>query len=188
MHIPGFTGRERSAVVHLLRRILVAVGVVAFYVVTAISFRENPPGAACFIAAVAILVFGAFVLWRSPSAPLNRAFFYFSLALGSHVLAVYLLHMAISWGIDRVRPTVWLLRNGSMLAPPALMFFTYRLTRSRSRLFLVLTRVSFLSMLPLMILNLAGRYLLEFRKAKYTYVPAEPLSGRSDAANVSAAC
>ncbi len=159
----------------LLRRMVVAAAVVAFYIVTAMSYRTNLPGAACFVAAISVLAFGAFVFSRSPGTPLNRAFLYLSLALGSYLLLVYLLHMATAWGIDRVRTAVWLLRNGNLLIPPVGAYFTYRFVGGRKRFLLILTYFSLLSVLPFVSLNLFGRYVSEYQLAGCTYVPGNRL-------------
>lgn len=158
-----------------LRRMLLALAVISFYLLTAVLYRASPAGATTFVASVAILAFGVFVFSKNPAAQVSRGFLYLSFALGALVLLVSLLHMATSWGMDRVKTGVWLLRNGNLLIPPALMYFTHHFLGGKKRFLLVMAWFSLLSMLPFVILNLLGLYVTEYELAGQTYVPGNRL-------------
>jgi len=159
----------------LLKRVLLAAGLVALYLAVAASWRVNPPGGLCLLAAAVILVFGAFVLARSPGTALNRAFFYFCAALAGYLLNVYVLHLAMTVGIERVKPVVWALRNALFLVPCSLVYFLYRFLGGGSRRLRLLAWAALLSMLPFMLLNVLGLYITEYQPTRWTYVPANRL-------------
>jgi signal transduction histidine kinase len=159
----------------LAGRLLLAFATAGLYLGLVASYRANPSSAPCLIAAVTTLALAVFVLSRNVRSRLNRAFFYFALALASYVTLVYLLHMATVWGIGRVTPAVRLLRNGNLLLPPTLMYLGYRFVEKRSRALLVLTWLSLATVLPFLVLNLMGRYVTSYRLAGPTYVPADAL-------------
>jgi len=155
----------------LFRRLFLAATCVALYAVAAASYRVNPPGTFSLIGGLLVLAFGVFVLSRGPHIPLNRAFFYLSMAFTMFVLLVYLLHLAVAVGLHHVETPVWLLRNGLLLAPAAMTYFTYRFVGGEKRYLRVLSWVALLNMLPFIALNFLGKYVSEYRRLGWTYVP-----------------
>jgi signal transduction histidine kinase len=156
-------------------RTLLAVALIAFFLLAVASFSVNPPGASCLLQAVIVAVFGVAVLRSNRRSGLNRAFFFFALAYTGYLLLVYLLHMAMTIGIEPVKTAVWLLRNGLLLIPPTTVYFTHRLLGSRSRFLLAMSWLSLLTMLPFMALNFMGLYVTEYRPLVWTYVPSNAL-------------
>ena len=152
-----------------------AILAISAYLVTALSFQANPPGAAWFAQAIIVIAFGFFVLSKNRRAPLNRAFFLLSLSYTGYLLLVYLLHMATIVGIERVKTPVWLLRNCLLLAPAATVYFTHHFLGARSKVLLALSWASLASMLPFVVLNVLGRYVTEYQVTGWTYVPANAL-------------
>jgi len=161
--------------VSFLKRIVLAIAVLLCYLIASISFRENPPGAAFFVSSILSFIFGLFVLSQNKQSPLNRAFFYFTLALVSYLLQAYLLHMATVVGIARVKTAVWILRNGLLLIPPALIYFTYQFVGGQNKIFRALCWIVLVFASVFIILNLLGFYITEYRNVGWTYVPANRL-------------
>ena len=160
----------------LAGRVLWAAGLCGVYLGTALSYRVNVHAASCFLAIVCLIILGCYVLFKNPRASTSRAFFYLSLAFGAFSTSVFLLHVAPAWGIQNVRTPVWILRNGNLLIPPALFYFTYRLITSSRRFLRTITVISFLTMLPFVILNLFGKYVTEYALVGNSYVPANALT------------
>ncbi|MHC4247746.1 MAG: ATP-binding protein [Planctomycetota bacterium] len=152
-----------------------ALSFVGFYLIAAASYDASSPSVAYLVAATMVFSFGIFVLRHDPADPAKRAFLLLSLVFVGYILAVYLCHIASSWGMARVEWAVWLLRNGAFLAPPALLLVTYHLAERYRRLLRVVFWISVATMVPFVLLNLLGLYVTEYRSLRYTYVPANRL-------------
>ncbi len=161
--------------VSLLRRLLLAAGCIAFYSLVAVSFHANPSSAGCLVSSVVVLAFGFFVLSRNRRATVNRWFFLFSSTVSLFLLTAYLLHVAVVVGIERVKLAVWLTRNGLLLIPPALAFFTYHFVGRKYRSLRILAWMALFSMLPFVVMNLLGLYVTEYRNVGQTFVPGNRL-------------
>jgi len=161
--------------VNLLRKALTVIGFVVFYLVTTLSYQASPQSLSYLLAAIMLLAFGIFVLQHDPSDPSKRAFLLLTLTIVAYALSVYLSHVASSWGMARVERTVWILRNGNFLGPPALFLLMYRYSESYKRLLRALLWLSLVTMAPFILLNLTGLYVTEYRCLHYTYVPANRL-------------
>ncbi len=135
---------------------------------------QDPPASACFVAAVGIFAFGVFVLRRDRHSAVGRAFCGFTTVFSLYLGVVFCLHLATIVGIEPVKPWVWILRNGNLLIPPAMIYFTYRFLNN-ARLLAILSWLSLASMLPVIVLNWMGRYITEYRPTPWTYVPANAL-------------
>ncbi|MHC4916519.1 MAG: hypothetical protein ACYTGB_13615, partial [Planctomycetota bacterium] len=160
----------------LLIRLGLALLLIGLCLWAAAAFRVNPPGAACLVGTLVILGFAVFVVRQGPRVPLNRAFALYSLTGASYLTTVYLLHLAVSLGMESVRTGVWIFRNGLLLVPPAMMHFTYHFTGGRSRLLRVLTWVSLATMLPFLAANALGVYVTDYARHGWALVPAGDLT------------
>ncbi len=161
--------------VSLLKRMLLAAGCIGLLFLAAASYQVNPPSSGFLVSAVVILAFGLFVLFRNLRAAVNLAFFLLALSLSTFLCNVYLLHIAVVTGIDRVETWVWLLRNGLLLAPVALVHFVYRFIDGRKRMLLAATWLAMLSMLPLIVLNFLGHYVTGYRLVGQALIPYSAL-------------
>jgi hypothetical protein len=159
----------------IVGRLSLAMAGVASYFALAASFRVNSPATFCLLGGLVVFAFGAFVLLRSPRGQVNRAFFYLSLCFTAFLVLVYLLHIATSVGLGRVGTAVWILRNGLLLAPPAMIYFTYRFVGGRGRFLRLAAWAALASMAPFVAANVAGAYVTEYQVMGWTYMPAGDL-------------
>ncbi|HOX05259.1 MAG TPA: ATP-binding protein [Planctomycetota bacterium] len=159
-------------------RLIAAPALIFLYVAVAACWQQSRLAAACLVTCLLVLGLGGLVLRQAPGRPLNRAFFLLSLAFGAYVAVVCLLHLAVAVGIDKVETAVWLLRNGNLLAPAALMYFTHHFTGGRSRTTKWLWLLAAASVAPFPVLNLLGLHVSEYehRPGSPTYVPVPTLS------------
>lgn len=157
------------------RRLAFAVCAIAAYVVLARLYALNAAAVPWLLVALLIAVVGLLVLARAPRAPLNRAFACLCAFLVAYLLMVFLLTLATTVGLDRVRTAVWALRMPFLLGPVALMYFVRHFVDARSRLLRLLPWLALASALPFLGLNLFHRYITEYRLHGTTWVPANHL-------------
>jgi signal transduction histidine kinase len=157
-------------------RLIAAPALILLYVLVAACWQQSAPAAACLVASLLILVLGGLVLRQAPRNALNRGFFYLSLSFGAYVAVVCLLHLATKVGLEKVETAVWLLRNGNLIAPAALMYFTYHFTGGRNRFAKWMWWLAAVSVAPFPVLNLLGLHVREYDVSPLTYVPVPTLS------------
>jgi signal transduction histidine kinase len=149
----------------ILKRLLLALISISVILGLASSFKINPPGTTCLAASILVLTFGIYVFCKGPRLPLNRAFLFLSLAFFGFTLLVYLLHIATAISPEKRKPiflAVTFLRNGLLLGPAAMMYFSYHLIEPRKRWLLQISRIVLLSMMPFVILNICQLYVTEY--------------------------
>ncbi len=149
----------------ILKRLLLALISISVILGLASSFKINPPGTTCLAASILVLTFGIYVFCKGPRLPLNRTFLFLSLAFSAFTLLVYLLHIATAISPEKRGPlflAVAFLRNGLLLGPAAMMYFSYHLIEPRKRWLLQISRIVLLSMMPFVILNFFGLYVTEY--------------------------
>ncbi len=144
---------------------------IAGYLAVVSSYQANPWSAPCLVASLLLLGLGVLVLRQNLHNRLYRSFFWLSLAFSSFMLLVYLLHLATAVGLARVRLPIELLRNGNLLIPPCLIHFTNQFVGRNGWGWRLATRLSLASMLPFVVLNLAGRYIVSYRLMEWRYIP-----------------
>jgi len=147
-----------------------AVALICLYGATAATYAHNPAAAMYLPAGALVMGLGVFVLGRAPGARLNRAFALLCLCMTAWLAVAYLSHVAaLGWGYERVFWAIAILRIGPILAPAALLHFTFEFLGKRGRVARLVVIAAIVSMLPFAVID---PLTMEYRLDGLKYVPS----------------